>query len=103
MDEDKVQEPFEITAMREVLDAARRSADAQERMLEGQIKFQQSIQPISIRDQFAMFALSGLDSASCQMGTMGNPGEVEAGAEFAYDYAYAMMRVRELEDDDGSL
>ena len=48
----------------------------------------------TLRDEFAMAAMLGLTNAASERGEMGNPGEVEAVAVFAYQYADAMLEAR---------
>jgi hypothetical protein len=91
MDEDKVQEPLEYQILREAIDASQRSAKAQEAMLADQVEFRKNFQPMKLRDQIAIAALSAIIGR----GDMDTQMDVMPYCQDAYTIADAMLEARE--------
>jgi len=91
VDEDKTLEPMEYQILRIGMEAALRSAKAQEDNLEEQRIFRKSLEPTMLRDHFAALAMQAIISR----GHLDAEMNVTPYCKDAYTIADAMLAARE--------
>jgi hypothetical protein len=94
--EPTVEEFTPESVMAEAVNCARRNANAQEAMLKSMLddrrEFRETIKPITLRNQFAMYALSGIAGAAYRRDALETPEELSLHVDLAFAYADAALK-----------